>query len=80
MPRQTKAQKRYSFIHQKVLDGTHALLSDPRYDWSKESEEIYGAAEDVESAKLGYAERRAEEDEVKKFYRAWVELHLKTAA
>lgn len=79
MPRQTKTQKRYAFIHQKVLDGTRALLSDPRYDWKRESEEIYEAAEDIESAKLGYAEGRTEEDEVKKSYRAWVELHLKVA-
>lgn len=79
MAKQSKAD-RALYIRKKIQSGVGALQADPRYDWDRESEDIYTAAESLTQAELDFAAGKIDEDAVRVKYKTYVELHLVGAA
>lgn len=67
--------KRKLHILGKLETAMRAIKDDPRYDWKRESEEIFTAADLMMQTVEEYIDGNAGEAEIKPLYKAYVELH-----
>lgn len=69
--------ERKSFMLDKLRSAMSAIQSDSKYDWTRQNEAIYEAAEALLKAVHRFIDGKIDEQEVKPFYRAYVGLYVR---
>lgn len=72
--------ERTKYILAKLSTALRAILKDPRYDWSRNSQAVCGAASTLMEQVQEFIEGKCDESALKPLYKQYVAFHLKSVS